>query len=73
MSRIKVRQVLRDIEGIEVPPDVKLTDHPGAMKVIERWAVDCIVPACCDECEDVEPDGECEHGHPSALRALGLI
>jgi hypothetical protein len=34
---------------------------------------DSIVPACCDEGCEVEPDGRCEHGCPSVLLALGVI
>lgn len=32
-----------------------------------------IVPACCSEGCEVEPDGECEHGNPSVLIKLGVI
>ena len=34
---------------------------------------DSIVPSCCTEGCEVEPDGRCEHGCPSVLLALGLI
>ena len=34
---------------------------------------DSIVPACCSEGCEVEPDGHCEHGCPSVLLAYGLI
>jgi len=34
---------------------------------------DSIVPACCSEGCEVEPDGRCEHGCPSVLLAAGLI
>lgn len=34
---------------------------------------DSIVPACCDEGCEVEPDGRCEHGCPSVMLALGVI
>jgi len=34
---------------------------------------DCIVPACCKEGCEVEPDGRCEHGCPSIFLAAGLI
>lgn len=30
-------------------------------------------PPLCDTCDPVEPDGICQHGHPSVLLALGLI
>jgi len=32
-----------------------------------------IVPACCSDGCDVEPDGSCEHGYPSVLIDQGLI
>ena len=34
---------------------------------------DSIVPACCTEGCEVEPDGHCEHGCPSILLAAGII
>ena len=34
---------------------------------------DSIVPACCSEGCEVEPDGRCEHGHPSVLLAAGMV
>jgi hypothetical protein len=34
---------------------------------------DGVVPACCSEGCEVEPDGVCEHGFPSVLIASGLI
>ena len=34
---------------------------------------DSVVPALCNEGCEVEPDGVCEHGCPSALLAMGLI
>jgi len=34
---------------------------------------DSIVPACCSEGCEVEPDGRCGHGCPSVLLAAGLI
>jgi len=36
-------------------------------------AFSSIVPACCSEGCQVEPDGHCEHGHESVLLAEGLI
>ncbi len=34
---------------------------------------DSIVPACCSDGCEVEPDGTCEHGFPSVLLAEGMI
>lgn len=36
-------------------------------------AMDSVVPACCSEGCQVEPDGRCEHGCPSVLLALGVM
>ena len=38
---------------------------------LQEWMLDSVAEAK-DGCE-VEPDGECEHGSPSWLIALGLI
>ena len=35
--------------------------------------MDSVVPACCDAGCEVEPDGRCEHGHPSILLAMGML
>ena len=32
-----------------------------------------VVPALCEECCQVEPDGHCPHGAPSLLLAAGMI
>jgi hypothetical protein len=32
-----------------------------------------MIPACCEEGCEVEPDGHCSHGHPSILLEEGLI
>ena len=53
----------------EVIADSGMTED----EALSRWSVDSIVPACCDEGCEVEPDGRCEHGCPSALIAAGLI
>jgi hypothetical protein len=36
-------------------------------------AFSSVVPACCSEGCQVEPDGECEHGFESVLLKEGLI
>ena len=36
-------------------------------------AFSSIVPACCSQGCQVEPDGHCEHGNESVLLAEGLI
>ena len=40
---------------------------------LEECCNDSVVPACCTEGCEVEPDGRCEHGCPSPLIALGMI
>jgi hypothetical protein len=35
--------------------------------------MDSVVPACCSDGCEVEPDGHCEHGHESVLLSIGLI
>ncbi len=40
---------------------------------LEDAVLDFVVPACCSEYCEVEPDGYCEHGYPSVLVKLGLI
>ena len=40
---------------------------------LEDVAMDSVVPACCSEGCQVEPDGYCEHNQPSVLIALGMI
>lgn len=36
-------------------------------------SMDSVVPACCEEGCQVEPDGTCEHGHRSILLKMGVI
>lgn len=36
-------------------------------------AFSSVVPACCEEGCQVEPDGHCPHGHESVLLKEGLI
>ncbi len=40
---------------------------------LEEIAMDSVVPACCSEGCQVEPDGTCEHGFNSVLLAMGII
>ena len=40
---------------------------------LEEVMFDSVVPACCSDGCEVEPDGECEHGNPSVLLKLGVI
>jgi hypothetical protein len=40
---------------------------------LDELVFESIVPACCEDMCQVEPDGTCPHGHPSVLLALGVI
>lgn len=62
--RITIKQYRED-NGYESEEDWTL--HVNSL------VMDSVCPALCDEGCEVEPDGRCEHGHPSVLIALGLI
>ena len=54
----------------------QLAEEHGYEDVSEFLTNECqdsIVPACCSEGCETEPDGNCEHGCPSVLIALKLI
>ncbi len=59
--RIKASQVARDM-GFE-----------NTMEMLEEYGHESVMPACCKEGCEVEPDGTCEHDCPSVLLAMGLI
>lgn len=61
LFRIKISEVAEN-EGME---DVS--------ELLEVFAYDSVMPACCSEGCQVEPDGRCEHGCPSILLAMGVI
>ena len=42
-------------------------------EMIEDYAFESVVPACCSESCEVEPDGHCSHGHKSILIVFGII
>jgi len=43
------------------------------IQLLETYGEESVVPACCDEGCQVEPDGKCPHGCPSILIKLGVI
>lgn len=49
--------------------------YDDVLEYLEESGVgyDSIVPACCDDGCEVEPDGYCQHRHPSILIRLGVI
>ena len=53
--------------------DAGCTTEPERTRELGWLAADSIVPALCSDGCEVEPDGECQHGHPSILVALGMI
>lgn len=63
-QRIKIKQLKENL-GIETPDEW--------MAQLEEWVSDSICPALCEDGCEVEPDGHCEHGHPSVLLAMGII
>lgn len=42
-------------------------------ELLETFGDESVMPACCQEGCQVEPDGRCEHGCPSILLAMGVI
>jgi hypothetical protein len=44
-----------------------------AYDLLEEYANETVVPACCSDGCQVEPDGHCPHGHPSIFLAAGVI
>ena len=61
MERITSKQVAEE-QGFD-----------SVSEMLEEIGTEAIVPACCSEGCEVEPDGHCEHGHPSVLISLGII
>lgn len=43
------------------------------MDLLEEYAFESVVPACCAMGCTVEPDGRCPHGNPSIMLAAGII
>jgi len=52
---------------------VEQTLEQSGLGLYSEELMDSIVPACCSEGCEVEPDGTCEHGFPSVLLKLGVI
>lgn len=43
------------------------------LEMLSHFFNESVVPACCSESCQVEPDGTCEHGNESFLLAMGVI
>jgi hypothetical protein len=61
-------EITQDLEGNPYPEPE--TDPP-TIEEMKEWMCEAVAEAT-DGCE-VEPDGVCEHGHPSWLLRLGYI
>lgn len=55
----------RDLNG--------LADDNDFDTYCENLVIDSVCPVMCRECDEVEPDGRCEHGCPSLFLAMGVI
>jgi hypothetical protein len=53
--------------------DETLELHGLEFEDLNGLVLEGIVPACCEDGCEVEPDGTCPHGNPSILLALGMI
>ncbi len=78
-KQIKVYSIERGLRTLKVGATLAeyKAKYPTAIKVtvpsmtrLERYAYDSVCPAI-DGCR-VEPDGECPHGYPSWLIAMGV-
>lgn len=68
---VKLKEGITLAQYQEKYPDAIRIHRVPSMKQIERWANDCGCESL-DGCW-VEPDGECAHGLPSWMLALGYI
>ncbi len=59
-TRLSIKEVAAN-EGVPVD------------NLLEEYVLESVVPACCSEGCEVEPDGTCPHGYPSIMLALGVI
>lgn len=60
-TRLKLRDVIAD------------AGYDDLMDAAEEWMSEGVVPALCSEHCQVEPDGTCPHGFPSALMAMRVM
>ena len=47
--------------------------YDSVIDMLEDYCLESVVPACCTEGCEVEPDGKCWHGNESILIKAGLI
>lgn len=62
-----------EIRGLSLNEVAQATGFETVEEMIEEYAFESVVPACCSESCDVEPDGVCSHGHSSILLEYGII
>lgn len=65
--------IAKNVNRISVKQLASEYGYDNAEDFVINECADSVVPACCKEHCEVEPDGRCEHGCPSPLLALGLI
>jgi hypothetical protein len=47
--------------------------YDSVEEMLIELGTDSVMPACCSEGCQVEPDGKCPHGNPSILLEAGMI
>jgi len=67
----KLREVLDFLSPGHTAKWPEPLDEPPEIDQLEEWGNDGVVEAT-DGCR-VEPDGICEHGHPSWFLYMGII
>lgn len=45
----------------------------SVFEMIQEYAFESVVPACCSDGCEVEPDGKCPHGCSSILLSYGIV
>lgn len=58
---------------ISLDETAEMHGYSDSDEMIMAVGMDSVVPACCSEGCEVEPDGTCEHGCESVLLAMGMI
>jgi hypothetical protein len=64
---------VKNIYRMRVAEIAEQEGYSDVLDFVENCCMDSVIPACCTEGYEVEPDGHCEHGCPSVLLALGMI
>lgn len=53
--------------------EMGLTEESAWEEWLQENGLEAVIPALCSDGCEVEPDGYCEHGHPSVLIAAKLL